>query len=102
MPGAVHRHVTLTLEEDERLRQRAREQGISEEDLLRDAVRQMLGGAAIEDVPENHESAQREWTEIKALMRARATLPVLPEDQSRGRGWTREEIYDERYDITAR
>lgn len=40
---SVQRRVTFTQEEDERLREQARDRGVSEEELIRDAVRRTLG-----------------------------------------------------------
>jgi hypothetical protein len=102
MAGTVRRQVRLTQEEDERLRQRARERAVSEEALILDAVRQALGDGAGRPSDQDHEEARREWAQVVALMRARAALPVPPEDRTEGRGWTREEIYDERFDRFAR
>jgi hypothetical protein len=101
MAGVVQRQVTLSERDDERLRQRARERGISEEELIRDAVRQVLGDGAGEPSDQRHTDARREWEQVMALMRARASLAVSPEEQAKGRGWTREEIYDERFDCFA-
>jgi hypothetical protein len=98
MAGTVQRHVTLTQEEDERLRQRARDRGVSEEELIRDALRQALDEGAAQPSDQGRTEARREWEQVMALMRARAGLPVPPEAQAQGRGWTREEIYDERFD----
>jgi hypothetical protein len=98
MVGAVQRQVTLTEQEDEWLRQQARERGVSEEELIRDAVRQALGSRVGRPSDQGHAEARREWEQILALMSARARLPVSSEERAKGRGWTREEIYDERFD----
>lgn len=47
---------------------------------------------------EAREGARQEWEQVMALMRARATLLAPPAERSNGRGWTRDEIYDERFD----
>ncbi|MGE0539421.1 MAG: ribbon-helix-helix protein, CopG family [Dehalococcoidia bacterium] len=102
MQGSVQRQITLTLDEDEQLRQRAQDRGISEEALLREAVQQALGGETSQTTDVSCRVARQEWEQVKAFMRARVALPVSQEERSRGRGWTRAEIYDERLDRTAR
>ncbi len=101
MADTVRRQVTLTREEDERLRQRARDRGVSEEELIREAIRQMLAEAE-PHVGQKHEEARGAWGQVLALMRARARLVLPPEAQGTGRGWTREEIYDEQAEHLAR
>jgi hypothetical protein len=102
MAGAVRRHVTLTSEEDERLRERARQRGISEEHLITELVREALGDEQGSPTGDQRSEARREWEQVMALMHARARLLVSPEEHAKGRGWTREEIYDERHDRRAR
>jgi hypothetical protein len=48
----------------------------------------------------HEDQARQEWEQMKALMRGRAALLVPPEERFRGRGWTRDEIYEERWGIT--
>jgi hypothetical protein len=92
----MERRILLTPEEDQRLQQRAGERGMSAEELVRDAVRRVIG-TGIGGVSDNdREEARQAWAHVMAIMRARAGLPVMPEDRGRGRGWTREEFYDER------
>jgi hypothetical protein len=98
MAGAVRRQVTLTQQEDERLQQRARELGMSEEAIIQEAVRQVLGNGVTHRAEAGRAEARQEWEQVMALMRSRAALPVSPEERAHGRGWTREEIYDERFD----
>jgi hypothetical protein len=102
MVGTVQRQVSLTQAEDERLRQRARARGVSEEEVIRDAIRRALSDEADRPSDQQSQEARSEWEEVMALMRARAALPVSPEERAGGRGWTREEIYDERFDRFAR
>ena len=102
MAGTVRRQVTLTYEEEEWLQQRARERNISEEELIHEAVRQALGEQASQPSVGRGAKARQEWQQVMALMRARASLPVSAQERTTGRGWTREEIYDERFDRPSR
>jgi hypothetical protein len=102
MTERVTRHVTLTRDEAERLRQRARERNISEEALIHEVVRQALSERPSQPAGQQRTEARHEWQEVLALMHARAGLPLLPEEHPKGRGWTREEIYDERFDRSSR
>jgi hypothetical protein len=103
MAGATKRTITLTQDEAERLRQRAHELGVPEETLLRKALRQALSeGMSSGDPAEDPDEGRREWEQVLALMRARAGVAVPTEEQTTSRGWTREEIYDERFDRRSR
>lgn len=101
MAETVQRRVRLTREEDERLRRRARERGVSEEELIREAVQHMLAEAEQRESRKQGE-ARDAWAPILALMRARTRLALPPEERGSGRGWTREDIYDERAEHLAR
>ena len=92
MAGRVRQQVTLTHEEEEWLQQRARERNISEEALTHEAVRQALGEQASQPAVRQGAGARQEWQQVMMLMRARAGLPVSPQERTAGRGWTREEI----------
>lgn len=98
MAGTVQRQVTLSQAEDERLQQRARELGVTAEDLLRATIQRALAGRVDRRSAHGQTASRQEWEQVMALMRARAGLPVSPEYALEGRGWTREEIYDERLD----
>ena len=99
MAGAIERMIALTQDEDEQLRQRAHELGVSEEAFIREAVRHALAGHTSRGNPaDDREAARVEWEQVMALMRARSAISVPPADRTKGRGWTREEIYDERFD----
>jgi hypothetical protein len=84
----VQRRVTLTREEDERLR-RARAHGVSEEEVIRDAVLRMLDADSSQTSDRSREGARQEWEQVLALIRARAGLTVSPEERAKGRGWMR-------------
>lgn len=83
MAGMVRRQIYLRPEQDEALKRRARELGISESELIRrsiDQVQPAVPGA------EREAAKQR----LEALWKERAALPSNGE----GRTWTREELYD--------
>ncbi|MBI2760873.1 MAG: ribbon-helix-helix protein, CopG family [Chloroflexi bacterium] len=102
MAGVVHRQITLTVEDNERLHRRARALGVSDEDLIREMLRQALGNEASDAPSPNREEARKEWAEIMALMRARAGVSVSSESPATGRGWTREDAYEERLERLSR
>jgi hypothetical protein len=102
MTEMLRREITLTDDEEERLRQRARERNISEEEFIQEAVRQALGDEPDQPSVERRAEAREEWQQVLALMRARGRLPNSPEERDAGRGWTREEIDDERFDCFSR
>jgi hypothetical protein len=101
MAETILRQVRLTREEDEWLQRWARDRGVSEEDLIREAVRQMLAEAE-QGADQKREEARGAWEQVLALMRGRAHRALPPEEQGTGRGWTREEIYDDREEYLAR
>jgi hypothetical protein len=82
--------VELDEEQADRLRQRAGELGVSEAALIRRAIDEMIG---TERVPVRDISG---WERQIAFARSR-TVPSSVEIRG-GRGWTREELYDERLD----
>jgi hypothetical protein len=102
MARAVTRQVTLTQEEDARLQAWARAIGVSEEEAVHAAVRQVLDNGSRHVADTSRSEARQDWQQVMALMRARAGLSIPPEERAKGRGWTREEIYDERFDRFSR
>ncbi|HEY8490825.1 MAG TPA: CopG family transcriptional regulator [Dehalococcoidia bacterium] len=91
MARMVRKQVYLTPEQDRRLKRRARELGISESDLIRRSIEEAGG----EPVPSHDEQA---WRDELAFLRERARL----QDLKRIRGWTREELYEDRLERFSR
>lgn len=102
MAEMIQRRITLTREEDEQLRRQARARGVSAEELIREAVRWVLGERVPELSEQHRGEARREWEQIMALMRGRARLAQSPAEPAKDRGWTREDIYGGRFDHLAR
>jgi hypothetical protein len=102
MAGVVQRQITLTLEDNDRLQRRARALGTSDEDLIQQILHRALDDEVSDTPSPNREEARKEWAEVVSLMRARAALPLSPESRATGRGWTREDAYDERLDRFSR
>ena len=88
METMIRKQLYLTRAQDRALKERARRERRTEADLVREAVDRLLDGgvsrrAAVEDL-------QRFADEVSAR---RPAEPRAPEE---GRGWTRDELYDER------
>ncbi len=86
MGRMVRKQVYIEPEQEELLKRRARELGVTEAELIRRGVDQM-SRVATTPVPD-----RRAWEEAKAFIKKRAKI-VAPQT---GRGWTRDELYDER------
>jgi hypothetical protein len=82
--------VELDDEQAHRLRQRAGELGVSEASLIRRAIDGLIG---TERAPVRDMSG---WERQIAFARSRVAAPGV--EMRGGRGWTREELYDERLD----
>ena len=88
MTQMVRKEIYITPQDDELLKRRAEQLGVSEADLIRQAVEQIARQAA------KREEAIKAWEETIAFARERAKLPIA--GTGGDRGWTREELYDER------
>lgn len=86
MSRMVRKQVYIEPAQEAMLKQRAKERGMSEAELIRDGIDHVLRAAIV--VP--RESAA--WEEEKRFIRKRMKL-TAPQT---GRTWTREELYDER------
>jgi hypothetical protein len=81
----VRKQVYIEPEQDERLKRRAQALGVTESELIREGIDLVTKpGVLAED--------RALWQAELEFMRARARLKVPPGP----RGWTREELYDER------
>jgi hypothetical protein len=85
MGRMVRKQIYIGREQDELLKQRAQELGVSEAELVRRGIEHVL-----ESGPE--EERKRAWEDALAFMKERAKLKV-PQTP---RTWTRDELYDER------
>jgi hypothetical protein len=87
----VRKQVYIEPAQDERLKRRAKELGVTESELIRE-------GIDLVTKPRRLPEDEALWQEALAFMRERGRLKV-----PRGkRTWTREEIYEERLDELAR
>ena len=88
MGRMVRKQIYITPAQDALLKQWARRLGVTESDLIRRGIEQLDWG------PTTPLLDEQAWQEEIAFMRERARM-VVPQ-QTGGRGWTREELYDER------
>ncbi len=86
MGRMIRKQVYIEPEQDELLKRRSKELGISEAALIRQAI-DRLGAADGESL-----STRQVWEEELAFINQRMQLRV----PQTGRSWTREEIYEER------
>ena len=88
MTRMVRKQVYIEPRHDALLKRRARELGVTEAELIRRGIEQIAAVADEED------AAEEAWAELDAAMdeAARVKAPQT------GRGWTREELYEERID----
>src|SRR5690349_11496135 len=98
MPDMILRQVALTVEEDEQFHRHAAELGLSVDELLATALRQVI---------QRMQSSSRtepspEWLALKAMMLSRSTPSVSDEQRIGGRGWNRDDAYTERMDRLSR
>jgi len=89
----IRKQIYIDPEKDALLKQRARELGVSEAELIRRCLHDIERQAAAISVD------QRAWEEELAFMRARAQ--TVPSRQGH-RTWTREALYAERTDRVLR
>lgn len=85
MSRMVRKQVYIEPEQDRSLKRRARELGVTEAELVRRGIEAVAGGPALAFAADH-----QAWEEELAFMRERMKI-VAPQ---RGRGWTREELYD--------
>jgi hypothetical protein len=82
----IRKRIYIEPEQEELLKQRARELGVTESDLIRRGIDQIarVGVPVVRD--------QRAWEDELEFMRQRSQLPHL----GHARSWTREELYEAR------
>ena len=86
MGRMVRKQVYITAEQDELLKRRAKALGVSEAQVVRKGIE--LASTSVASFPFDHQA----WQEEMHFIRERARIQEL----GRTRGWTREELYDER------
>ena len=86
MGRMVRKQVYVTAEQEKLLKDRARALGVTEAEVIRRGID--LAGRTASGLPLDRQA----WREELAYIRARARIQAL----GRERGWTREELYDER------
>jgi Ribbon-helix-helix domain len=87
MSRMIRKQVYIEPEQAELLKQRAKELGIREADLIRRCIDQLAQGSATLPLD------SKAWQEEIAYIRERARLQ---EALGKQRGWTREELYEQR------
>lgn len=87
MGRMVRKQVYIEPEQDELLKRLSKELGVTEAALVRRALDSLAE-------PDDEIARQQALQELFAFMRERATMKV----PQTGRGWTRDELYDERLD----
>jgi hypothetical protein len=80
----VRKQVYIAAEQDEFLKQRAKELDVPEAELIRQGIEQLR------HAPVSGYRDDRAWQEELAFMQERAKIP----EQGGGRRWTRDELYD--------
>ena len=83
MSGAVRREFELREEQCALLRQRSRELGVSEDELVRRAIDAMI------QMREQRSTRREAWLRLRAAMEQRALMDV----PQTGRSWTREDLH---------
>ena len=86
MSRMVRKQIYIEPEQEEILKKRAQEMGLSEAELIRRAIEYLIRGEVT--VPPNLKA----WEEAKAFIQGRMKMDV----PQTGRQWTREELYEER------
>jgi len=86
MARMIRKQVYIEPEQEELLKRRSRELGVSEAMLIRRGIEEVAqrGPSSVLD--------RRAWEEALAFMKERAKMKV----PQTGRSWTREELYEER------
>ena len=86
MPRMVRKQLYIEPGQEALLKRRAKELGVTEAELIRRAIDQMGR------VPKGLPLDSNGWEEAKALIQGRLRIKV----PQTGRGWTRDELYEER------
>ncbi len=95
MSRMVRKQIYIEEEQDAALREVAEEYGVSQAELIRQAVEQKIAGRRRVRVRYPEKIRKKALENLKKFSEARKALKVETGAQE-GRGWTREEIYEER------
>ena len=87
MSRMVRKQIYIEPRQEEMLKRRAKELGVSEAELIRRGIEQIVHAPAAPFSP-----SMQAWEEEKAFIRQRMRMDV----PQTGRTWTRDELYDER------
>ncbi|GAB4323900.1 MAG: ribbon-helix-helix domain-containing protein [Dehalococcoidia bacterium] len=92
MARMVRKQVYIDAEQDALLKRRAKELGVTESELIRRGIdlADRTGARTARD--------RTAWEEELAFLRKRSRIPA----RGRARGWTREELYEERIERLSR
>lgn len=92
MGRMVRKQVYITAEQEELLKRKAKALGVSEAELVRRGI-ELAGQSRVELPPD-----LKAWEEEKRFIQKRMRMRV----PQTGRSWTREELYDERFERYSR
>ena len=84
MSGIVRRVVELSIQQNDFLRRRSREIGITEDELVQRAI------DAMNDEARRPPSRRDAWSRLKSVMNQRTGIDV----PQTGRTWTRDDLYE--------
>jgi len=83
----VRKQIYIDQEQEEQLKRRSKESGMSEAALIREYITEGVRRPSTAE-------RKKAWEELKASMEERAKMKV----PQTGRTWTRDELYDERFE----
>ena len=87
MARMIRKQIYIEPEQEKELKRRSQESGLSEAELIRKAITDALDRAG------RRQRAIEAWQNIDKFIREKRTFDV---PQTDNRGWTREELYEER------
>ncbi len=96
MAKMVRKQIYIEKEQDEALREAAAAYGVSQAELIRQAIDRSLVGRRKVRVRYPDKMRRKAFEEFVRFSEARRALYGSEESPQNGRGWTREEIYEER------
>jgi hypothetical protein len=87
MARMIRKQLYIEPWQDQLLKKRSQELGVTEAELMRQGIAQVLSG-----VDEREQRRQEAWNDIMAFIEKLKKIDA----PQKGRDWTREEIYEER------
>ncbi len=88
MGRMIRKQVYIEPEHEERLKRRAQQWGVTESELIRRGIEHVTRA------PRQPVKDEQAWQDFLAFARSRAELPIA--GTGGDRGWTREDLYDDR------